>query len=529
MDKDAAAGKKDNGIVILSVMSIITLLIHFAVNAFTEFGIFRDEYYYIACSSRPAMGYVDQPPLSIFILGLSRFVFGDSLFAIRILPALAGTATVFITGLIVRRLGGGTYALVLASICYISAPILLAMNNLYSMNAFDILFWAMAFYLLALIFVSDSSVQDIKPAYWVWLGVVLGLGLMNKISIMWFGAGLFLALLTKQYRHYLKTPWPYIAAAIAFLMFLPFIVWNITHDMAHLEFMRNASGLKYRSVTPIDFIAGQFVQLLPFSVPVWAAGIYYFFFNENGRRFRAAGIIYAATIAILIINWHSKSEYAAPAYTVLFAGGSVLIESLIKRRSYRWLKYTLPVLIVLCGLLLSPLVLPFLPVKAFIAYSKATGFQPGGSEGKKLSELPQLYADMFGWENMAKTVSQVYLSIPEKERDGVFVFAQNYGEASALEYYSRKYPVPKVVSPHNSFWVWEWEKLKDSTGINKYGTVIIIGGRIEDHLKSLEMAAQRAVIKSDYAMPYENNLPVYIGRGFKVPLRTIWSSEIHFI
>ncbi|MCU7523754.1 MAG: glycosyltransferase family 39 protein [Ignavibacteria bacterium] len=524
----AFAEEKDrNTTFILLILSLITLLIHFFTNYFTQFGIFRDELYYIACSRRPAMGYVDQPPLSIFLLGLSRLTFGDSLFSIRILPALSGALSVFITGLTVRRLGGGRYAVVLSAVSYIAAPIFLAMNNIYSMNAIDILLWTLAFYILILILGRDTEGKNAR--YWIWLGIVLGLGLMNKISMMWFGGGLFLALLTRQYRHYLKTPRPYIAALTAFILFLPFIVWNITHSLAHLEFMRNASGLKYSSVTPVDFISGQLLMLLPISIPVWASGIYYFFFSEKGKKFRAAGIIYAATIAILIINWHSKPEYAAPSYPVLFAGGSLFIEEFLRKRAITWLKYALPFLIVLFGILLAPFVIPCLPVKAYIAYSKMTGFQPDGHEGKEVSELPQLYADMFGWEDMAKTVSEVYLLLPQEERKNAFVFAQNYGEASALEYYSKKYPIPRVISPHNSFWVWEWEELKDTTKENSYQTAIIIGGQVEDHLKALEIATQKGTIKSRYAMPYENNLPVFIGKGFKIPLEVIWRSEKHFI
>ncbi|HEX2866930.1 MAG TPA: glycosyltransferase family 39 protein [Ignavibacteriales bacterium] len=514
--------KKDNTVVILSVLSLVLLLIHFFTNIFTQFGIFRDEFYYISCSTRPAMGYVDQPPLSILILGLSRLTFGDSLFAIRILPALAGSITVFLAGLTVRHLGGGIYAVVLSSVCIIAAPIFLGMNNIYSMNAFDILLWTLAFYLLLLIL-------EGKPKYWTWLGIVMGFGLMNKISMGWFMAGLFLALITRQYRHYLKTPGPYISAFIALGIFTPFIIWNLQNGLPHLEFMRNASGLKYRGVTPLDFILGQLLILLPFSIPVWASGIYYFFFNEHGKRFRAAGIIYAVTVAILIINWHSKPEYAAPAYPVLFAGGSVLIEDFFRRRYFKWLKYAFPGVIVLFGTLMAPFVLPCLPVKTYIAYSQMTGVQPDGHEGKDLSELPQFYADMFGWENMARTVSEVYLTLPEDERESTFVFAQNYGEASALEYYSRKYPLPKIVSPHNSFWIWENEELKDPNRKNYYQTVIIIGGRIEDHMRALESVAQRGTIKSQYAMPYENNLPVYIGRGFRVPVEAIWKKEKHFV
>ncbi|MCU7493886.1 MAG: glycosyltransferase family 39 protein [Ignavibacteria bacterium] len=523
------SGKKYQPAVILLSLSLLTLLIHFFTNAVTGFGIFRDEFYYLACSRRLTAGYVDQPPLSIFLLALSRMVFGDSLFAIRIFPALSGAFSVFLTGLIVQRLGGGKFAVVLASICYIAAPVFLAMNNIYSMNAFDILLWTAAFYILILLFEENASPQKKTTGYWIWLGIILGLGLLNKISILWFGTGLFLALLTRQYRHFLKTPGPYTAALIAFLLFIPFVIWNIEHGLAHLEFMENASGIKYRSVTPLDLLSGQILLMLPFSLPVWIAGVYYFFSDKKGKTFRAIGIIYLATIAILVVNWHSKPEYAAPAYPVLFAGGSILIEKFLSKKHLRRLSYAFSVIIAVGGILLSPFCLPFLPVKTFVGYSRMTGIQPGGNEGKKLSSLPQIYADMFGWENMARTVSEVYLALPEGERRSAFVFAQNYGEASALEYYGKKYPLPKVVCPHNSFWLWQWEELKNRPNLSNYRTVIIIGGRKEDHMRVLEKVEQKGFIKSEFAMPYENNLPVYVGNSFRLPLKTIWESEKRFI
>ena len=208
---------------VLLAMSLFTLLIHLYTNAFASYGYFRDELYYIACSNRIGMGYVDQPPLSIYVLALSRWLFGDSLFAIRLFPAIASSVTVFITGLMARRLGGRKLAVAIACLAVIAAPIFLAMNTVYSMNCFDMLLWALASYLVMLI------VRENNPRIWILLGIVLGLGLLNKVGFLWFGLGLFGGLLLTQNRKHLLTIWPCTTALIALAIFSPFVIWNFNH------------------------------------------------------------------------------------------------------------------------------------------------------------------------------------------------------------------------------------------------------------------------------------------------------------
>lgn len=505
-------------VVVLLVLVLVKLLIHLLTNAFASYGIFRDEFYYLACSHRLDAGYVDQPPLSIYILFLSRLLFGDTLFALRLLPAFAGALTVLISGLLVRKLGGRTPAVVIAGLAVIAAPILLGMNTVYSMNSFDILLWVLAAYILVLLS------KEEKPKYWLLLGVVIGLGLLNKISMIWFALGLFAAVLLTRQRKSLKTPWPYLAGIIAIALFLPFITWNLLHDFAHLEFIRNATRWKYSSITPLDFILGQLLILQPVTLPVWLAGLYHYFFGKEGRNFRTLGIIYVTVFLILLVNGRSKPEYLSPAYPMLFAAGAVQFERLFRKRYWAWLKYFLPAVLVIGGMVTAPLALPCLPVQTYISYSKALGIAPTTSEAKELAELPQFYADMFGWENMANTVSQVYASLPVEEKSKTVIYAYNYGQAGAIEYYSRQYDLPPVISAHNNYWIW-WgrEHLEKD-----FQTVIILGGRSEDHLHSLQQVQEAGIIKCRYCMPYENNRVIFLGRQLKRAIKEVWQSDKHF-
>lgn len=501
--------------VILIVISLIKLLLHLYTNAFASYGIFRDELYYIACSDRLAFGYVDQPPLSIFILFLSRLVLGESLFAIRLLPAIAATMTVFITGLMVRKLGGGKIAVIIAASAVALAPIQLGMNTVFSMNAFDIFFWALASYIVVLI------LKEGNQKLWILLGIILGLGLLNKISMIWFFVGFFVALLLTSHRRQLTRKWPWITGVLAFVLFSPFIIWNLSHDFAHIEFIRNASMYKYSGLTPLDFIIGQLLLQNPAALPIWIAGLWFFLFAKQGRHFRLLGIIYVVAFLILIINRTSKAEYLSPAYPMLFAAGAVFVERLCRRKHWGWLKFAGPAFLIVSGLLLSPIALPVLPVETYINYSNFLGINPHTSEGKELVELPQFYADMFGWENMAATVAEVYHLLPEDEQSKTVIFARNYGESGAIEYYSEKYGLPQVISSHNNYWIWGY-------GDENAETIIIIGGEKEDYLDSFGQIEQAAVIRCQYCMPYENNLPVYIARNIKVDIKEHWNAIKHF-
>ena len=504
-----------NDVFLILAFAAAALAFHLAVNAFGGYGIFRDEYYYVACSKRLAAGYVDQPPLAMFLMAAGRALFGASQFAIRILPALAHAATIVLGGLIARRLGGRRTAVTLACVALSLTPIIIGHTNIFQMNAFAHLLWAAAVYLVVLI------VEKSRPRLWVLLGVVMGLGLLNKLDFLWFGAGLAAGLVLTDLRKHLRTPWPCAAAGVALLIFSPFIMWNITHDFAHIEFIRNATAGKYSGLTRLGFLAGQVGEMNPLNMLLWVPGLLFLFFNREGRRFRVLGIIYVTALTILLANPHSKSEYLAPAYTMLFAAGGVAVERWAGRGKRGWAAPALTTLSVLSSLLILPFAVPVLPVESFIKYSAALGIKPSTAETKKLSDLPQFYADMFGWEGLAKDVSAVYLSLPESQRHSTVVFAMNYGEAASLDYYAAKYPLPRVISTHNSFWFWGYPK----EGLR---TVIVLRGKEEDHRKSCDEVTLAGVHTCRYCMPYENDMSIFVCRGLRVPMAVIWTSQKTF-
>lgn len=494
---------------LLLAFALIKLLLHLLVNATTAYGYFRDELYYMACSEHLDMGYVDQPPFSIYVLAVSRMVFGDSLIGLRFLPALAGAVSVYMTGLLARELGGSRFAQALAAIAALCSPIFLGMNSIYSMNSFDILFWTLSAYLVVLLLKSES------PRYWLLLGVVLGLGLLNKIGVLWLGFGITAGFLLTPNRWWFKTRWPWIAAAIAAVLFLPYLIWNLLNDMAHVEFIRNATGGKYSSLTPIRFLSEQFLINNPFAVPVWLTGLWFFFGAKSGKEFRVLGWIYVAASAVLVANVNSKAEYLSPAYTMLFAGGAVAVEQFAAARAWPWLRAVTIGLVSIGGAVLAPFVLTILPVETYARYAETLGMKPSTAENKRLERLPQFYADMFGWEDLAATVLSVYNSLPAEEQSKCLIYAQNYGEAGAISFFGRRYHLPRVTSGHNSYYLW-------GPGTVMPEVVIIVGGDISDHLQGFESVERVAVHTCNDCMPYENNLPIFVARKLKRPLGEIW-------
>src|SRR5689334_14999030 len=303
----------------LGILGLACFLLHFIINLNGAYGFFRDELYYIACSDHLAWGFVDQPPFSIYLFKLSRLIFGDSLAAIRLIPSLAHAGTAVLAGLIAREMGGKVYAVFVAGFMVALTPIILAMASFYSMNSIDILIWSLALFLILKI------INTKQPKFWIWLGVVLGIGLLNKISVLFLGAGIFAGFILTD-RTWFATRWPYLAGIIAFAIFLPYIIWNITHDFAHLEFIHNASAGKYSERSRMDFISEQFLFINPLAAPIAIAGLIALFVYKPLKEFKLIGWIFLTAFVILFVNRTSKGEYMAPAYACLFAAAAVLME-----------------------------------------------------------------------------------------------------------------------------------------------------------------------------------------------------------
>ena len=487
-------------------ITAIKLLLH--LYAGRHYGYYVDELYYLACADHLAWGYVDQPPLIALIARTVRLLLGDSLPAIHLLPALAGAAKVALTALIARELGGRRFAIGLAGLTVLLAPGFLAVDNWLSMNVFEPLFWMGCAYLVIRI------VRTGNQRLWLWFGVVAGIGLENKHSMLIFGCGMVAGLLPTPERRFLRSPWIWAGGAAALLIFLPNLLWNIHNHFPFLELQENIrrSGRNI-PMPPLRFVREEILDMLPLSAPIWLAGLWFLLFRREGKPFRALGWAWLIS-AVLIMTLNPRVYYLFPAFPLVLAAGSVMWETWLSGGRLPWLKPVYVGLMVLMAAVVAPTVVPVLPVETYIRYSKAIHFQQPRLETFKLGPLPQLYADQFGWEEMVREVARIYNGLPPDVRTRTAIFGQNYGQAGAVDLFGAKYGLPKAISGHQTYFLWG---PRDYTG----ESMIVLDNpreRLEANFREVEKAGR---VEHPYSMPYEH-FDIFYCQGLKQPLKEMW-------
>lgn len=478
-------------------------------------GYFRDEFYYLACARRLAWGYVDHPPLSVAVLAATRAALGDGLLAIRLPAIVAGSAAVVLAGLLVRVFGGGRAAQGLGALGVAVMGTSLAFASYFSMNAFDQVFWLLGTLVAACILAGGD-----RRLWLVW-GVIVGLGLLNKLSMGFFVVGLGTGLLLSAARDHLRSRWFAAGLAVAGLIVAPHVAWQVAHGFPTLEFMRNAQAGKILGRGPLGFLGVQVLQANPATLPLWAAGLVALLGAPALRRWRPFGIGFLAVLALLLVQ-QGKPYYLAPAYPPLLAAGAVVIERRAMRTGRRRVVAVLAGVLVAGGAVVSLLTLPLLPPAAYVRLVAATGIGVPREERHETGALPQLLADRHGWENLAATVARVWEGLPAADRSRAVILAANYGQAGALEFYGPRYGLPPVLSGHNNYWLW-------GPGPATGEVVIVVGYRPEEVGGYCRSLVPAATVESAYVLPRENHLPVTVCRGVRVPLGELWPRLRRFI
>jgi hypothetical protein len=499
-----------SAVTLAAVLAAAKLL--FQLATLPGYGVFRDELYYLACAHRLAWGYVEFPPLTPLIARISTAVFGDGLFGIRFPMVLAGAAMVALTCVLARELGGGRFAQWIAGLAAFVAPIWLVAHHVLSPNGFEPLFWmGCAWLFIRWVKTGDSRL-------WLWFGLLAGIGLLNKHSMLFFGFALVAGMLLTPARKAFRERNLWLGGAVAFLIFLPHLVWQVRTGFPLIEFLTRAEKVKNYIMSPAEFFKSQVLLLNPVLLPLWLAGLA-FFFTRPGKPWRALGWAYLVIFA-LMLALHGKPYYLVPAYPMLLAGGAIVLESAIDRRGWRRLKPALAAVAIVSGAALAPFAVPLLPPETFIAYAKAAGMSEElRTERHKMGPLPQMYADMFGWEDQARTIAGICRKLPPEEQARAVVFGQNYGEAAAIDYYRARYNLPPAISGHNNYWLWGPAPVRD--------VLIVIGGDPRDAREYFAEVEQVGAFYHPYAMPYENR-PVWLCRKPKVDLRSLWPRLKHY-
>jgi Dolichyl-phosphate-mannose-protein mannosyltransferase len=514
---------------IICLIALAKLLFHIYFN--NRYGYFRDEFDYISCGDHLAWGYVDQPPLIPFLIHINRAVLGDSLRSIRFIPALASSLLVVQTALIAREFGGRRFALLLSAIAIVIAPQYLSNGSLLGTNCLEPNLWMGCAY-FAILAIKRAQTDEKAAHYWLWFGVVAGVGMQEKYSIAVFGFGIVVGLLLTVQRRVFLNRWIWLGGIAAFFIFLPNLLWNLHYHWPFVELMRNIRAEGRDVVLPLpQFFLQQTLLVDPIAAPIWLTGLFALLFSTSLKPYRLLGWCYLVCFTVFFVL-HGKSYYLAPVYPMLLAAGAVAIESAINgqvigepenaRPRRLWLKVVIVVVLLASGAHLAPITVPVLSPDGFLAYAKTLPFKlPVMEHDHARAALPQWYADQFGWEEIVAETAQAWNRIPAADRQDCGIFAQDYGQAGAIDFLGRSRGLPLALSGDRTYFLW---------GPRDYsGNCLIVLGDRKARLEELFDHVEFVGTSADNPYALETEIAVFICHGPKFgTLAELWPKLKHW-
>jgi 4-amino-4-deoxy-L-arabinose transferase-like glycosyltransferase len=419
-------------LITLGMIALAFVAFHTITNG--HYGFHRDELQVLDDACHLDWGFVPYPPFTPFIERISMSIFGGSLAGLRFFSALTQGLIVLITGLMARELGGKRLAQVIAALAVAVAPLVMFEGTEFQYTSFDFLWWALIAYFGIRLLKSDN------PRWWLAIGATIGIGLETKYAIVFFVAGLVGALVLTSARRYLLSPWLWAGAGLAFLLFLPNLIWQIHHHFISLDFLKHIHARDVGEGRAAGFIKYQFyVCTSALTVPIWFAGLYYFFFKSEGKRYRMLGWMYLLTFAIYLVA-KGRFYYLGGAYPMLFAAGAIVEERWIDSLARGWSRTvriaTFAALAVSCAVSIW-FAVPLLPLDS------PHNFAINHNEDLR---------EEVGWTELVETVAQIRDSLSSAERTNFAILATNYGEAGAVNLYGTGYGLPQAISGVNSIW-----------------------------------------------------------------------------
>jgi len=505
----------------------IQLLLQFGLTLWTShlgYSYFRDEFYYIACGRHLAWGFVDHGPIVAVQARLGELLFGDSVFAIRIFAALAGAATVWLTGLLAWAMGGRRAAQALAMLAVLTAPHYIGVASILSMNVFEPVFWMVC--ALALLMLLRGGPARL---WWIVFGVSAGVGLLNKPSMAFFLFAVGVGLLCTSARRVFGSRWAAVGVGLLLLIALPNVLWQVHNHWPTLEFLENGRRQgKNVVLDPLHFFLAQFAMLGPFSVLVWMPGLVALLRAKSIREGRWLGLAYVVFYAIMNAL-HAKDYYLAGVYPALFAAGGIAWE-----RRYAFSKSVLseraigfPVLeslLLAANLLILPMASPVLRPADWLRYTAALHLRAPADETAASGPLPQFFADRFGWQQLAQTVVTAYRALPAEDKRQVCLVMTNYGEAGALDLLGRQMEpgLPPAVGTQNSYWMW------GTHGCSWKVVIFVTENTPEQEAMAWDSVTLLRRLDDPYSMPFEHKY-VYLLRGRKPGMPVVWADWKDYI
>ena len=386
----------------------------------------RDEYLHLDQGLHLAWGYISVPPMTSWISFLIH-ILGGAVFWVKFFPAAFGAMTMVLVWKMIEKLNGSLYACFLGTLAVLISP-LLRINLLYQPNSFDIFFWTLAFYIL---------IQWIQTGEnrWIYLAaLVLALGFYSKYNILILVAALLPAILLTPSRRIFASKHLFLAILGGIILVLPNLIWQYQNDFPTLHQLQALADTQLVNVNRLDFLKDQGLYFIN-SLFIFLFALVGFFSYPPFRKYQVIAFTYIFAIALFLL-FKAKSYYAVGLYPVLLAFGAVFIEQLT---SEGWKKYLQPVALVVLSLLFIPFIMVAFPnkspeqIKSQLELYRDLGMLRW--EDGKDHHLPQDFADMVGWRELAEKTDAVYDTIADQAH--TLVLCDNYGQAGAINYYSR--------------------------------------------------------------------------------------------
>ncbi|MGH7602271.1 MAG: glycosyltransferase family 39 protein, partial [bacterium] len=346
-----------------------------------------------------------------------------------------------------------------------------------------------------------------------------GLAFLNKYAIVFFVLAFLLALLLTPERNMIRSKYFGIGLLLGFLIILPNLIWQHTHNWPVIGHMEELRRTQLVNVRVTDFILLQFIMNLH-AVIVWLCGLAFILFNQAGRKFRVLGLTFLFTIFILLML-SGKAYYTLGVYPILFAAGGVAIEIWFAERR-RLMKPVILAIMLLIFLPVLPYSIPVLSFDKMAAYAEAS--KKFGLEGAlvwedgRVHHLPQDYADMTGWRELAERVIAAYQSLPTADQAACVIYAENYGQAGAIRYYGKSHGLPEPVCFNETFVLWAPDSVGNSTLIYVNDE---LGEDIQYYFADVTLAGQ---VNNKYFR--ENGLQIYLCRNSRRDFQEFYREKV---
>ena len=500
------------------ILLFVAIKIALNLLAIPHFGFHRDELLHLALGDHLDWGYKEVPPFIALLAKITIALFGDSVIATRIFSTIAAGALTWFTSKITAELGGGKFAIALGCLALIFSPAFAASGYLFQPVIFDQLWWVLAVYLI-LKYINTLSIK-----YLYWLGVVIGIGLLTKYTMGFFAFALIIGLLITKQRKLLYNKHILGAVLVALLIFLPNIIWQLTHHLPGITHMNALRSSQLDYITPPQFISQQLL-VNGIALFVWVAGLFFLLFSPGMRKYQFIAFAYFAIFLFLLLM-NGKNYYLFGAYPMLFAAGACAFETRLKKAG-TILKTIVVAFFVIPNLLFLPLVLPLLSINQtlnFISYlHKKAPFMNFITtwEDHKLHPLTQDYADMFGWNEMAEKAGKVYHSLTPEQQKHTILITDNYGEAGAMYHFNQQYYLPHQVSLNSSFTLWSPKSIADIQYI------IYVDDSNGDDIKRLQpyIESYQKFSQVDNSLAREKGTAIYLFTHPKPALNQVYQKE----